>query len=214
MVRVIMDWLLLVVAFAAAFLMMFLVVGWVRGGGSECEAAAALALSAAANGAGSGPCQDVPATGAFHVRHADPLVTQPTRYRTLAAARRAALAQRKPLIVWKGRAICPACVAGDVEVEFIHFVGSQTTLPKTPASSLVVFAPRNGKLVQVAVKTTWTKGHLPTVRTELRRWRNNGSVSPRSGVGRSSPVSTARPVSWAPVARAPAVFRGGRAGGC
>ena len=195
------------------FLSLFLVAGSVRGGGEDCDAAAALALSAAANGVHGSDDH------AFHGRNADPLDQsepgtkhKPVKHKTLAAARKAALTQNRPLIVWKGRAICPGCIAGDHEGEFIHFVGKKSTLPNTPVNSLVVFAPKNGQLVRVAVKTTWKKGHLPTVRETLKNWRAKrmgkramGMMGASPGGGRSSPAT--RPAVRMSSNRPPAVFR-------
>lgn len=126
-----------------------------------------------------------------------PQSTLPPRKLTYEEARSQAIAEGKPLVVWSGSAVCPACVqtlSGDV----VSYVGPVRGLP---ANAIIVAMPDGrGDVLQVNTITEWitgdaTFGHVPSVRRAVRRYRETGHTS-AGGWSLEAPV--ARPMA-APV---------------
>lgn len=95
-----------------------------------------------------------------------------------ADAKRRALAENKPLLVWSGSAVCPACVH-DTEGEFVSWVG---THPDLTPNAITVAVPDGGQLLDVATITNWVvsdpvRGHVPSIRRALARWRERREVT-------------------------------------
>jgi hypothetical protein len=113
-----------------------------------------------------------------------------------AEARRRALAENKPLVVWVGGgdALCPACMH-TLGGEAVHHVAE--SFPDTPASALVVAVPEGGDLFRVATITRWvtgdpTWGHVPSVRRALRNWRER-RVTTEGGWSLDAPTAPPAP---------------------
>lgn len=93
-------------------------------------------------------------------------------------ARRRAVAEGKPLIVWVGGNFCERCVQ-DSKDEFVHcFVRDGWYGQQGPAT--IVAAPHQGELYQVGVVTRWTVGshdwgHIPSARRIVAEWRRRAA---------------------------------------
>lgn len=98
--------------------------------------------------------------------------------RTYEQAHAESLASGRPLVVWQGSAVCPACVQNTAD-EFVHCVTSN--LEGTNPNSVTIYVPENGTL-QTAGEVTWwvtsdkTYGHIPSVRRILANWRANRTM--------------------------------------
>lgn len=106
---------------------------------------------------------------------------------TYAEASRRALAERKPLVVWVGDALCPGCIA-KMEGETVNVVVKD--FEGVPAGGGLVVGVPDGtdELLRVATITEWETGdkiwgHVPSIRRALTAWRIRG-LTQRSGWSR------------------------------
>lgn len=140
-----------------------------------------------------------PATAAdneFRVSHGFTVSHPATTHRhaggkeTYAEARARAITENKPLLVWVGEAICPACIRENKD-EFVHYVSA--TWPDAK-DAVVVADVKDGELYRVGSVTQWvtgdaTFGHIPSSRRVLARWRSAGAVSEGAGWPSAAPAS-------------------------
>lgn len=104
-------------------------------------------------------------------------IAAPDRKLTYAEAHARALTEGKPLVVWSGAAVCPACVH-DTEGEFVNYVG---VVPGLAPDAVSVYVPEGGTLHAAGDVAWWmtgdrTFGHVPSVRRILANWRANRVV--------------------------------------